>query len=311
MELPEGFRKRYEQMLGGEAAAFFDACARPLRKSLKVNTSKVSIADYEARAKANGWELTPIPWSPGGFWIDRENRAVPLGKSVEHYGGWFYLQEASSMIPAEVLFGRPVANPESRIPSPGIMLDMAAAPGGKTLQLAGALGQSGIVISNDIVMDRVRALVANIERAGALNIGVTMYNGNQFGNLLSNTFDRVLLDAPCTGEGTIRKDRDALENWSMRGIEKMARTQAPLAASAFKALKPGGVMVYSTCTLSPEENEAIVESLLRKFPGNAEVVEWELPGLITAGSSSSIGPEPRIPNPESRVPESCWTWRRR
>jgi len=162
------------------------------------------------------------------------------------------------------------------------ILDLAAAPGGKTLHISDKMQEKGILIANDVSAQRLKSLVSNLDRMGALNVAVAQLNGNQWGHLFSNTFHRVLLDAPCSAEGTIRKDSFALEHWSPRVIEKMARQQEPLILSAFQALKSGGTLVYSTCTLSPEENERVVDFLLKKFPNNAEIVEWELPGLWTS-----------------------------
>ncbi len=259
-------------MLGGEFKTFLQWCEKPLRKALRVNTRKVSSEVFLARARERGWHLIPIPWSKEGYWIDRENREVPLGKSVEHYGGWFYLQDPASMIPPEVM----------KAQEGEWILDLAAAPGGKTLHISSTMQEKGILIANDVSAQRIKGLVSNLDRMGAVNVAVAQLNGNQWGRLFPNTFHQVLLDAPCSAEGTIRKDSFALEHWSLRVIEKMARQQQPLILSAFQCLRSGGTLVYSTCTLSPEENERVVDFLLRKFPNNAMVVEWELPGLLTS-----------------------------
>ncbi len=264
---PQGFLDKYQAQLSkADFDQFLEFCQKPLRKSIRVNTLKISVEDFQKIAEEKGWELEPIPWCEEGFWIERENRDEPLGNSIEHFLGLFYIQEASSMIPPEIL------NPQlgERV------LDMAAAPGSKTTQLAAKMQNEGVLASNEPVVKRIKGMVSNLERLGASCVVVSRKDGQFFGENTPNFFDKILLDAPCTGEGTVRKDPKALENWSQENIEGMARLQKQLIKSAFEALKPGGVMVYSTCTLAREENEEVVEYLLEEFEGNAELVPFSL-----------------------------------
>lgn len=261
--LPERFCERIRQMLpASEHEAFFEMCKKPLRKSIRVNTLKISVPEFQNLAKGLGWELQQIPWCESGFWIDRESHAVPLGKSWPYAAGLFYIQESSSMMPPEVL------TPEKG----DIVLDIAAAPGSKTTQLAAKLGNTGLVIANEPGISRMKGLSSNLERCGVVNTILSMKDGRAFPKYFPNRFDRILLDAPCTGEGTIRKSRNALDFWSEKGIEKLATLQKMLIVAAFHALAPGGEMTYSTCTLAPEENEGVVSHLLEGFPDNAEIV---------------------------------------
>jgi len=264
---PQGFLDKYQAQLSkADFDQFLEFCQKPLRKSIRVNTLKISVEDFQKIAEEKGWELEAIPWCEEGFWIERENRDEPLGNSIEHFLGLFYIQEASSMIPPEIL------NPQ-----PGErVLDMAAAPGSKTTQLAAKMQNKGVLVSNEPVVKRIKGMVSNLERLGASCVVVSRKDGQFFGENAPNFFDKILLDAPCTGEGTVRKDPKALENWSQENIEGMARLQKQLIKSAFEALKPGGEMVYSTCTLAREENEEVVEYLLEEFEGNAELVPFSL-----------------------------------
>lgn len=268
VRFPPVFVERYRQWLGSQLEHFLEACRRPLRKSFRTNTLKISCEQLETRARELGWQLAPVPWSPGGYWVDREVRLKPIGHSLEHFGGWIYVQEASSMVPVEVLK-----------PFPGMtMLDLSAAPGGKTIH-AGLMAQDkGIIIANDVSLDRIKSMVSNIERIGLLSVVVAQEHGTRYGRLLPNHFDRVLVDAPCSAEGTIRKDRTALDWWSLDWILRVSRIQKSLILSGYRALKPGGILVYSTCTLSPEENEEVVDLLIQKHP-EAVVDQIELPGI--------------------------------
>lgn len=268
LEFPPRFVERYRNWLGDDLQEFLSACSRPLRKSFQTNTLKVTPKELEERAQRLNWKLDPIPWSRGGYWVDRENREKPLGHSVEHYGGWIYIQEASSMVPVEVLE-----------PFPGMtLLDVSAAPGGKTILAGIRAGDCATIVANDVAVDRLKSMVANLERMGLTSVLVAQENGNRYGGLFANHFDRVLVDAPCSAEGTVRKDRTALTWWSETWIERVARTQKSLILSGFRALKPGGILVYSTCTLTPEENEEVIEFLLNCHP-EAEVEPVHLTGL--------------------------------
>lgn len=237
---------------------FIAACQRPLRKSVRVNTLKISVEEFKKRAEDKGWALEPVPWCETGFWIDADESDVPLGNTAEHMAGLFYIQEASSMMPVSALFTAEDSPYQS-------VLDTAAAPGSKTTQIAALMENNGILVANEFSASRVKVLHANIERCGIRNTALTNFDGRVFGSWLPEQFDAVLLDAPCSGEGTIRKDPDSLKNWSKESIQSIADTQKELIESAFQALKVGGVLVYSTCTLSREENQGVCQHLQQTF----------------------------------------------
>ncbi|WP_262185973.1 16S rRNA (cytosine(1407)-C(5))-methyltransferase RsmF [Serratia fonticola] len=243
---------------------FIAICQQPLRRSLRVNTLKISVADFLALVKDYDWRLEPIPWCPEGFWIEREDEALRLGSAAEHLSGLFYIQEASSMLPVSALFaGRE---------TPHRVLDVAAAPGSKTTQIAALMGNQGGIVANEYSASRVKVLHANISRCGVKNTALTHFDGRVFGAALPESFDAILLDAPCSGEGVVRKDPDAMSNWSPESVTSIAQTQWELIDSAFHALAPGGVMVYSTCTLNAQENQQVVLQLLATY-GDAVSVE--------------------------------------
>jgi len=246
-------------------ADFIAACQRPLRKSIRVNTLKVTIEEFTQRAQQKGWQLEPVPWCEEGFWIEADESEVPLGNSAEHMSGLFYIQEASSMMPVSALF----LDQQQEFTS---VLDMAAAPGSKTTQIASKMNNQGVLVANEFSSSRVKVLHANIERCGVRNAALSNFDGRVFGGWLPEQFDAVLIDAPCSGEGTVRKDADAMKNWSKESVISISDTQKDLIESAFHALKPGGVMVYSTCTLNIEENQQVCHHLKETF---GDAVEFE------------------------------------
>jgi NOL1/NOP2/sun family putative RNA methylase len=252
---------------------------RPLRRTFRVNTHKATreqVLELMADLRPE-----PLPWYELGFSVpengdspsEREDaRYSPhfpsLGKRIEHFTGLIYVQEAASMAPPLVLG-----------PQPGErVLDIAAAPGSKTTEMSAMMKNTGIIISNDPSPTRVRGLIGNVDRAGCLNVVVCRMDGLGLGKAVAGTCDRVLVDAPCSSEGTIRKSGQALDRWSVAAIDHFPSIQKRLILAGYLALKPGGSMVYSTCTLAPEENESVVGHLLERHP-EAEVVAAELPGL--------------------------------
>lgn len=263
-----------------DLAKLNEASSKPLRKSMRVNTLKCSVDEFKNWAKSRGWMIEQVPWCREGFYVDREDRSVALGKDLLHVLGYVYMQESASMLPVSLLD-----------PQPGDkVLDMSAAPGSKTTQIGALLGQEGLegqkrqegdlgqkgtgfVIANDVQEKRIWSLLSNLQRCGVVDSVVTRKVGQWFANAMTEQFDRVLCDAPCTAQGTIRKDSDALTYCSLENTEKMARLQVSLLESAVHACKVGGRIVYSTCTLTPEENEGVVLSILQKFPSQLRVVD--------------------------------------
>lgn len=257
---------------------FIAACQRPLRKSIRINTLKISIPAFLERAESKGWKLEPVPWCEEGFWIDADESEVPLGNTAEHMTGLFYIQEASSMMPVSALFDIEECDYDS-------VLDMAAAPGSKTTQIAAKMENKGVLVANEFSASRVKVLHANIERCGVRNAALSNYDGRVFGGWLPEQFEAVLIDAPCSGEGTVRKDADAMKNWTKESVISISDTQKDLIESAFHALKPGGVMVYSTCTLSIEENQQVCHHLKETF---GDLVEFEdLSNLFTGADKAT------------------------
>ncbi|BEM13577.1 ribosomal RNA small subunit methyltransferase F [Serratia marcescens] len=264
--LPPAFLDATRAIMPAELAMddFIAACQRPLRRSLRVNTLKISVADFLALVQDYDWRLEPIPWCAEGFWIERDDEELRLGSAAEHLSGLFYIQEASSMLPVSALFSGDAA--------PTRVLDVAAAPGSKTTQIAALMGNQGGIVANEYSASRVKVLHANISRCGVKNTALTHFDGRVFGAALPESFDAILLDAPCSGEGVVRKDPDAMSNWSPDSVAEIAATQRELIDSAFHALAPSGVMVYSTCTLNAQENQQVVRWLLDTY-GDAVSVE--------------------------------------
>jgi len=241
-----------------------DACQSSLRFSIRINTLKISHDDFIAMMSQFSWSFNPIPWCNDGFWIEMPCDATAPGKLPEHLTGLFYIQEASSMMPPSALFHQ---NDNAF----DTVLDLAAAPGSKTTQIATLMHNNGVLVANEFSSTRVKALHSNIQRLGICNTLISHFDGAVHGDYLENTFDAILLDAPCSGEGTVRKDPDAFKNWSVQHINEITEVQKSLIKSAFMALKPGGSLVYSTCALNALENQGVCQWLLDQFPENAQV----------------------------------------
>ncbi len=281
--LPDEFLAQMRQALPDPLAldAFIAACQRPLRRSLRVNTLKISVADFLTLVAPYSWQLTPVPWCEEGFWIERDDEeALPLGSTAEHLSGLFYIQEASSMLPVAALFAD--GNTPDRV------MDVAAAPGSKTTQIAARMNNQGAILANEFSASRVKVLHANISRCGISNVALTHFDGRVFGAALPEAFDAILLDAPCSGEGVVRKDPDALKNWSVASNLEIAATQRELIDSAFHALRPGGTLVYSTCTLNRDENEAVCLWLQAQYP---DAVEFLPLNDLFPSASKCVTPE--------------------
>lgn len=224
-----------------------------LRKSIRVNTLKISVNKLVERLK-DDWVLTPIPWCNEGFFIEHKQGRLDLGNTYEHALGYYYVQEAASMIP-----------PLALDPQPGdLVLDMCAAPGSKTSQISQYMNNEGLIIANDMSGARLAALGMNMQRMGARNVVITLQLGQRFGDQ-NNKYDRILLDAPCTGVGTIRKSPKTINMWNPQMVKRILNIQKKLIVSAWKCLKPGGTLVYSTCSTEPEENEGVVDFLCNTF----------------------------------------------
>lgn len=279
---PDDFLALMRASLNDEAELqrFLAISQQPLRRSLRVNTLKISVADFLARTAHYGWRLTPVPWCAEGFWIERDDDTLPLGSVAEHLSGLFYIQEASSMLPVSALFD---AAPDAQQ-----VMDVAAAPGSKTTQMAALMHNRGAILANEYSASRVKVLHANISRCGVRNVALTHFDGRVFGAALPEQFDAILLDAPCSGEGVVRKDADALRNWTLASTEAIAATQRDLIDSAFHALQPGGTLIYSTCTLNQIENQQVVHWLLERYPGAVECVP--LNGLFS-GAERALTPD--------------------
>jgi 16S rRNA (cytosine1407-C5)-methyltransferase len=228
---------------------------------------KITSTELQALFEEQGYTLEPIPWCDEGFWINETRKALPenLGNWLPHLQGQFYIQEASSMLPVKALLHQLDLYENANL------LDMAAAPGSKTTQLASLLDNHGLIVANELSSSRLKGLHYNIQRCGVYNSCLSHADGRQFGELTPQQFDAILLDAPCGGEGTVRKDDSALANWDITNVESMAKLQKELIISAYKALKPGGRLVYSTCTLSQEENQQVCQFLLDEFPDSITV----------------------------------------
>ncbi|MGL4608144.1 MAG: RsmB/NOP family class I SAM-dependent RNA methyltransferase [Trueperaceae bacterium] len=282
MSLPEPFQQRMQTLLGNEAEQLFEALAREAVTGLRVNTLKLStqmfiniweskLSNQKLRIKdfsstPISYLLSPISWCPTGFIIPSDTGA---GKHPFHGAGLYYLQEPSAMAVAEALAPQPHE----------LILDLAAAPGGKSTHIAALTNNQSILVANEIDKGRTKALLENLERIGSTKSVITNEDIAKLAKQWGAIFDRVLLDAPCSGEGMFRKSAEALELWSERNVLGCAKRQANLIEDAGKLVKVGGYLVYSTCTFAPEENERVIATFLKQHS------EFELCDIALAGVS--------------------------
>ena len=244
MHLPEEFEQKMRKLLGKDYDNYAGSFAKRYGQTFRVNQLKKQPAEFFRR-----FAVKPVPWCENGFYYEGEER---LSLHPFYYGGAYYIQEPCAMAPASFL---PV-KPGDRV------LDLCAAPGGKTTALAAKLQGQGILVANDISISRCKALLKNMEMAGVRNALITCETPERLAERFGGYFDCVLVDAPCSGEGMFRKEPSMAADWSPEEVERYSALQKEILRQAAAMVRPGGYLLYSTCTYSPEENEQVVETLL-------------------------------------------------
>ncbi len=248
-QLPIDFVNRMKSLLGDQYEAFENALNQEPVKAFRVNKSKISTTDFE---NINPFGSEKVPYVDGGYYLDYEK----VGNHPFHHAGLIYVQEPAAMAPAECID----IEPDSKV------LDMCAAPGGKSTQLKNKLGDGGLLVSNEIIPSRCKILTGNIERLGLKNCVTTCMDTSRLAAIFPNTFDVIMVDAPCSGEGMFRKEQIAIDEWSQENVDKCAARQRNILENAVKCLALGGTIIYATCTFSLEENEMQVDEFLKSNP---------------------------------------------
>ncbi len=276
--LPQDFLERMSGMLGEEYPAFLDSYKRERTHALRVNLLKAEIGQFRAHAP---FTLTPVPWETSGLYYGAGDEP---GKHPYHAAGVYYIQEASAMASAAYLN----AAPGERI------LDLCAAPGGKSTQIAAAMQGQGLLISNEIHPGRAKILSENIERMGITNCIVTNEAPETLALHFEGYFDRIMVDAPCSGEGMFRKNEKACDEWSPGQVALCADRQLVILSCAATMLRPGGCMMYSTCTFAPEENEGTVSRFLHSHPDFSVSPLAHGPGMSAGNPDWTPDPAPGL-----------------
>ncbi len=250
MNLPKLFEDRMKELLKEEYEAYLQCYTKPHYGGLRINTLKSSPKEFEQICP---FSIKRIPWIKNGYYYDTDQQPA---KHPYYYAGLYYIQEPSAMTPASLL---PIERGDK-------VLDICAAPGGKSTELGAKLGGDGLLVSNDISNSRAKALLKNIELFGIRNALVLSEAPNKLVQYFPEYFDKILIDAPCSGEGMFRKSPAIMKNWEQYGVEYYNKLQKEIIIFAAKMLKPGGYMLYSTCTFSPEENEGTISYLMEQCP---------------------------------------------
>ncbi len=245
-QLPKDYETRMKTLLGADFEKYLAELQNPPVKAFRVNTDKIDLEEFE---KINVFGNEKIPYVQNGYYLNYEK----VGNHPYHHAGLIYVQEPGAMAPAECVDIKP----------DWFVLDMCAAPGGKSTQLKNKLGENGVLVSNEIVSSRCKILTGNIERLGLKNTVVTCMDTEKLASRFENSFDLVMVDAPCSGEGMFRKEEIAIDEWSQENVLMCAKRSAEILENAVKTLKSGGYIVYATCTFSLEENEMTVDAFLQ------------------------------------------------
>ncbi len=257
INLPQEFSERVRAQLGEEYERFLGSYDEEGCVGLRVNTQKISVESFLATTP---FHLTPIPWTENGFYYRKEE---PVTRHPHYFAGLYYIQEPSAMLPASLLSVEPG----------DMVLDLCAAPGGKATELSSRLQGKGLLVANDASASRAKALLKNLTVWGAANCCVTAETPQRLLESFGCFFDKILVDAPCSGEGMFRRDAGLIDSWRERGPDRYAKLQKEILSCAVRMLKPGGRLVYSTCTFSETEDEAVVGEILEQYP------ELELCGI--------------------------------
>lgn len=264
--LPTAFKMRMRKVLGREYNLFINSYEFPAEKGLLVGTHKISLKNFE---KVFPYEIIKVPYTKDGYYTKND---LKIGHHPLHHAGALYMQEPSSMAVTNSVL----------VLKGSCILDVCAAPGGKTVSLAHQIGEDGILVSNEVVVSRCKTLYRNVERMGFRNVLVTNFNGLELSSLYKSAFDYVFVDAPCSGEGMFRKDEGAILNWSEETTFMCAERSLEILKSVSPCLKKNGILVYSTCTFSKEENEGVIEKFL-------DVESYELLDIPTLISYTKEG----------------------
>jgi NOL1/NOP2/sun family putative RNA methylase len=268
--------ERYLALWGeDETMQFLDACERPIRTSIRINTLRANPEDVQSTMKEKGVQLEKVPWLTHGYYADFEGHSTP-GAFLEHMLGYYYVQGVPSMTTVEVLNPKPDET----------VLDLAAAPGGKTTHVAQQMENTGKVLAIEMDRRRLASLESNILRCGVTNAIVLRGDAKKVEKLGIEP-DKILLDAPCSGEGLIPLDPTRKTSKSMADIRFCATREDELLDAAVKVLAPGGTIVYATCSIAPEENEYVVDEILKRHP-EMEIVPIQL-DFGTSGYSDPYG----------------------
>lgn len=254
--------ERYLKLFGlNETEELLEANEKKIKKSIRINSNKVNVAALINRMEKKGFRFEKIPWDPNGFYVRREPYSI--GASVEYLLGYYFIEKAASMIPPNLL------NPNEN----DLILDMCSAPGGKLVQLADLMNNEGCIIGIDSNRSRIRSLRSNIMRMGVSNAILYRMDASNFSNF-GIKVDKILLDAPCTGEGLIAFDKKRKTSRKYEDILFCSNIQVKLLEEAVKCVKINGIIVYSTCSIAPEENELVIDQVLNN--GNLKILELGL-----------------------------------
>lgn len=264
MHLPENFLDEMKRLLQAEYPAYLNSFSMPKHTAIRVNTGKITPEEFAA---ISPFALTPVPWTTNGFYVSEEAHVT---KHPYYYAGLYYVQEPSAMLPAAVLD----AKPGERV------LDLCAAPGGKSTEIAGRIGNEGLLVANDISHSRAKALLKNLELNGSGNIMVCSAQPQKLADVYPSYFDKILIDAPCSGEGMFRKDPAMVKSYEQRGPQAYAQIQKEIVLQAVQLLRPGGRLLYSTCTFSEIENEGTIAYLLQQCPQMRLLCAENIPGGV-------------------------------
>lgn len=275
ISLPEKYKERMKLLLGEEYEKYIGALGEKPVRALRVNTDKISTEDF---LRICPFPVEKIPYVENGFYFDLDG----IGNHPFHHAGMFYIQEPGAMAPAECID----VEPDWKI------LDMCAAPGGKSTQLKNKLGEKGLLVSNEIIPSRCKILTGNIERLGLKNTVTTCMDTKKLARSFPHTFDLIMVDAPCSGEGMFRKEEIAVSEWSEENVKMCAVRSREILENAVDCLKGDGYIIYATCTFSLEENEMLIDAFLSDHPEfellevNRRVIDSTADGIFFEGCST-------------------------